>query len=87
MESCYSANHWGRQFQSLGFEVNLCLLAKLIRLWMGRCPKPCSSPERRGTEKRWFYVRIKKANPANWLKTQKLIQFPWIKGGVHICPC
>jgi len=37
---------------------NHCLLAKLIRLWMGRCPKPCSSPERRGTEKRWFYVRI-----------------------------
>jgi transposase len=23
MESCYSANHWGRQFQSLGFKVNL----------------------------------------------------------------
>jgi transposase len=23
MESCYSANHWGRQFESLGFKVNL----------------------------------------------------------------
>ena len=23
MESCYSANYWGRQFQSLGFKVNL----------------------------------------------------------------
>ena len=23
MESCYSANHWGRQFQSLGFNVRL----------------------------------------------------------------
>ena len=23
MESCYSANHWGRQFQSMGFEVRL----------------------------------------------------------------
>ena len=23
MESCYSANHWGRQFQSMGYEVKL----------------------------------------------------------------